>query len=55
MGGTAMNVVIRLHDKQVKILQIYFFKKQAKSHLHAAVVKADESYTPLDLLHANEN
>ena len=50
-----MNDIIRLHDKQVKLLQIYFLNKQASSPLHAAVVKAYDRYPPLDLLHANEN
>jgi hypothetical protein len=47
--------ITRLHDKQVKLLQTYFLNKQTSSPLHAAVVKADNKYTPLDLLHANEN
>jgi hypothetical protein len=53
MGGTGMTDVIRLHDKQVKILQThsYFLNKQTTTPLHAAVVKADDGYTPLDLLH----
>ena len=55
MGGTALTDITRLHDKQVKLRQIYFLNKQATSPLHAAVVKADDKYTPLDLLHANEN
>jgi hypothetical protein len=57
MGGTGMADTIRLHDKQVKLLQIhsYFLNKQAASPLHAAVVTADVTHTPLDLLQANEN
>jgi hypothetical protein len=39
----------------VKLLQTYFLNKQTSSPLHAAVVKADNKYTPLDLLRANEN
>jgi hypothetical protein len=39
----------------VKLLQKYFLNEQATSPLHAAVVKADDRYTPLDLLHTNEN
>jgi hypothetical protein len=50
-----MTNITRLNDKKVKILQIYFLKKQASSLLHAAVVKADDRYTPLDLLRPNEN
>ena len=50
-----MTVITRLHEKQVKLLQIYFLNKQASSPLHAAVVKADDRYTPLDLLRPNEN
>ena len=49
------NYVTRLHDKQVKLLQTYFLSKQATSPLHAAVVKADDRYTPLDLVRADEN
>jgi hypothetical protein len=48
-------ITSRLHDKQVKLLQTYLLYKQASSPLHAAVVKADDKYTPLDLLRANEN
>ena len=44
-----------LHDKQVKLLQTYFLQKQATSLLHAAVAKADDRYTPLDLFSANGN
>jgi hypothetical protein len=55
MGGGGMTDIIRLHDNQVKSLQIYFLNKQASSPLHAAVVKADDRHTPLDLLHANGN
>jgi hypothetical protein len=39
----------------VKLLQTYFLNRQTSSPLHAAVVKADHKYTPLDLLHAKEN
>jgi len=44
-----------LHDKQVKLPQTYFLNKQVTSPLHAAVVKADDKYTPLHLVCANEN
>jgi hypothetical protein len=47
--------VNRLHDNQVKLLQTYFLNKQVTSPLHAAVVKADDRYSPLDLFRANEN
>jgi hypothetical protein len=47
--------ITRLHDKQVTLLQTYFLNKQTSSPLHAAAAKADNKYTPLDLLHANEN
>ena len=50
-----MTDIIRLHDKQVKLLQKHFLNKQATSPLHAAVVKVDGRYTPLDLLRANDN
>jgi hypothetical protein len=39
----------------VKLLQTYFLNKQVTSPLHAAVVKADDRYTPLDLFRANDN
>ena len=47
--GRGMADITRLQDKQVKFLQTYFLNKQASSSLHAAVVKADDRYTPLDL------
>jgi hypothetical protein len=55
MGGRALIDITRLHDKQVKLLQTYFLNKQFTSPLHAAAVKADDIYTPLDLVRANEN
>jgi hypothetical protein len=55
MGGRGLIDVTRLHDKQVKILQTYFLNRQVTSPLHAAVVKADDRYTTLDLFRANEN
>ena len=39
----------------MKLHQLLFLNKQASSPLHAAVVKADDRYTPLDFLRANEN
>jgi hypothetical protein len=45
--------ITQLHDKQVKLLQRYFFNKQVTLSLHAAVVKADDRCTPLDLVHKN--
>ena len=39
----------------MKLLQTYFFDKQVTSPLHAAVVRADVRYTPLELVRANEN
>jgi hypothetical protein len=39
----------------VKLLQTYLLNKQTSSPLRAAVVKADNKYTPLDLLCANGN
>jgi hypothetical protein len=39
----------------VDLLQTYFLNKQTTSPLNAAVVKADDRYTPLDLFRANEN
>jgi hypothetical protein len=55
IGGRGMIDISRLHDKQVKLLQTYFLNKQTSSPLHAAIVKADNKYTQLDLLHAKEN
>jgi hypothetical protein len=55
MDGRGLIDITRLHDKQVMILQTYFLNKQSTSPLHAAVVKADDRYTPLDLVRANEN
>jgi hypothetical protein len=55
MGGRGLIDITRLHDKQVKHLQTYFLNKQFKSPLHAAVVKVDDRYTPLDLFRANEH
>jgi len=55
MGGRGLNDIIQLHDKQVKLLQTYFVNKQVMLPLYAAVVKADDRYTPLDLVRANEN
>ena len=51
MGGRGLIDITRLHDKQMKILQTYFLNKQVTSPLHAAVVKADDRYTPLDLVY----
>ena len=47
--------ITRLRDKQVKLLQTYFLNKQVTSCLHAAVVKADDRCTPLDLVCTNAN
>ena len=55
MGGRGLTDITGLHDKQVKLLQTYISNKQATSPLHAAVVKADDRYTPLDLFGANKN
>jgi hypothetical protein len=55
MGGRVLTDRTRLHDKHGKPLQTCFLNKQATSPLHAAVVKADDRYTPLDLFRANEN
>jgi len=55
MGGRGLIDITQLHDKQVKLLQTYFLNKQVMSPLHAAVVKADDRYTPLDLVRANVN
>jgi hypothetical protein len=55
MGGRGLMDIVRLHDKQVKLLHTYFLHKQATLPLHAAVVKADDRYTPLDLVCADGN
>jgi hypothetical protein len=36
MGGRGMNDIIRLYDKQVKLLQTYILNKQSSSPLHAS-------------------
>jgi len=54
-SGIGLIDIIRLHDKQVKVLQTYFLNKQVTSSLHAAAVKADDRCTPLDLVRANAN
>jgi hypothetical protein len=53
MGGRGLIDMTQQHDKQVKLLQTYFLNKQVTSSLHAAVVKADDRCTPLDLVFAN--
>jgi len=55
MGGRVLIYVTRQHDEQVKLLQTYFLNKQATSSLYAAVVKSDDTCTPLDLVRANAN
>ena len=54
MGSKGVIDITQPHDKQVKLLRTYFLNKQTTSPLHAAVVKADDRYTP-DLFCANEN
>jgi hypothetical protein len=39
----------------MQLLQTHFLNKQVTSSLNAAVVKADDRCTPLDLVHANAN
>ena len=53
MGGRGLTDITRLHDKQVKLLQIHFLNKQPTSPLHAAVVKADDRYTSLVSIYTN--
>ena len=55
MGGRGLIDITRLHDKNVKLLQTYFLNKQVTSSLYAAVVKADDRCTPLDLVRTNAN
>ena len=55
MGGRGLIDITRLHDKQVKLFQTYFLNKQVTLFLHAAVVKADDTCTPLDLVRTNAN
>jgi len=55
MGGRGLIDITRLHDKQVKLLQTYFLNKQFTSSFNAAVIKADDMCTPLDLVRANTN
>jgi len=53
MGGRGLIDITLLYDKQVKLPQKYFLNKQVTSSLHAAVVKADDKCTPLDLVRPN--
>lgn len=53
-GGRGLIDLTRLHTKEITRLQKYFVRTKASSKLHQSVVKADNSYTPLDLLHATE-
>jgi hypothetical protein len=55
MSSRGLTDTTRLLDKQVGLLQTYFLNKQITSPLHAAVVQADDRYTPLDLFHVNGN
>ena len=55
MDGRELTDVTQLHDKQVKLLQTYFLNKLATLPPHAAVVKVDDKYIPLELLCANAN
>jgi hypothetical protein len=55
MGGRGLADITRLHDKQVNLIQTFFLRKQATSPLHAAVLKADDKYTPLDLVRSDGN
>jgi hypothetical protein len=55
MSGRGLTDIIRLHEKQVRLLQTCFLNKQITSPLHVVVVQADDKCTQLDLLHTNEN
>jgi hypothetical protein len=55
MYDRGLTDITRLHDKQVKLLQMYCLNKQATSPLHAAAVQVNGRFTPLVLLRANEN
>ena len=55
MDGRRLIDITRLHDKQMKLLQKYLLNKEATFPLHAAVVKADDRCTPLDLFRADKN
>ena len=54
--GRKVTDISRLHDKHVQLFQTYSLNKQVTSSLLAAVVKADDRCTPLDLVrpYANE-
>jgi hypothetical protein len=55
MGSRVLIDITQLHNKRVKLLQTYFLNKEATAPFHAAVVKADDRYTPLALFRTNEN
>jgi len=55
MSGRELIDTTRLRDKQVKLLQTYFLNKQITSSVHAAVLKADDRCTPLDLAQMQMN
>src|SRR5205814_4146764 len=40
----------QLHNKQINKLRQYFFQKAKTSKLHEAITKADDKYTPLNLI-----
>ena len=48
-GGRGLVDIIALHYKQITSLRQYFYTKQAISHIHNAIVKADTNHTPLNL------
>jgi hypothetical protein len=55
MGCRGLIDITRLHNKQVQLLQTHSLNKQVTSSLHAAVAKADDRCTPMDLVRANAN
>lgn len=48
-GGRGLVDIINLHSRQVSNLREFFYKKARTSNLHKTIVKADKSYSPLNL------
>jgi hypothetical protein len=49
LGGRGLLDLITLYNSQIKSLKKYFLYKSDTSNLHIAIVKSDQSYTPLNL------
>jgi hypothetical protein len=49
LGGRGLLDLTILCNSQIKSLKKYFLHKSDTSNLHTAIVKSDQSYTPLNL------